>query len=232
MLENLKKKVLQANLELSGQGLALFTWGNVSERDRRTGLIAIKPSGIEYAAMRADDIVLVDLEGNLIEGYLNPSSDMASHLELYKAFSEIGGVAHTHSVFATAFAQAGRGIPAYGTTHADHFFGDILCTRDLLPQEMENYERNTGRVMVEMLSGNADIMSCSAVLVKNHGVFTWGSDAAEAVKNAAMLENVAQMAKLTLDLNSDAERVKSFIADKHYFRKHGGGAYYGQKGKL
>ncbi len=227
MLEALKEKVYKANLELVKNGLVLFTWGNVSAIDRESGLVAIKPSGVKYEDMRADDIVIVDLDGNVVEGTLNPSSDTPTHLELYKAHGEIGGIAHTHSTFATAFAQAGREIKAYGTTHADYFYGDIPCSRSLDESETEHYERDTGRVINETFEGKS-VTAIPACLVKNHGVFAWGKDASEAVYHATVTEEVAKMAYITETLGG-TERLPSHIADKHYNRKHGKNAYYGQK---
>lgn len=228
MLEELKEKVLKANLELVKNGLVLFTWGNVSAIDRERGLVVIKPSGVEYDGMTADDMVVVDLEGNVVEGKYRPSSDTPTHIELYKAHPEIGGVVHTHSTYATAFAQSCRPIPAYGTTHADYFYGDIPRARPLAPEEMPEYEKNTGKVINETFAGK-DVTAVPACLVANHGVFAWGKDAAQAVYHATVAEQVAKMAAVTEALRPDVKRLPRHIADKHYFRKHGINAYYGQK---
>lgn len=229
MLEELKRKVLAANLQLVKNGLVIFTWGNVSEIDRKTGLVVIKPSGVDYDVMTADDMVVTDLNGKVVEGRYRPSSDLQTHLELYNAHENIGGVVHTHSTYATAFAQAGRALPAYGTTHADYFYGDIPCTRGLTEEETESaYEKNTGKVINETFSGK-DVAAIPACLVKNHGVFAWGKDAANAVYNATVVENIAKMAVITEKLNPKAEALPVYILDKHYYRKHGKNAYYGQK---
>lgn len=225
MLEELKQKVLKANLGLVKNGLVLFTWGNVSAIDRQTNLVVIKPSGVKYEEMTANDMVVVDLNGKVVEGKLNPSSDTPTHLELYKAHKEIGGIVHTHSTYATAFAQAGRGIPAYGTTHADYFYGDIPCARSLTEEEMNEYEKNTGKVINETVK---DVVAIPACLVKNHGVFAWGKDADEAVYHATVTEEVAKMAQITETLGCTT-KLPRHIADKHYNRKHGKNAYYGQK---
>jgi len=228
MLEELKEKVLQANLELPVKGLVKYTWGNVSEIDRRQGIIAIKPSGVPYASMNIDDIVLIDLDGKVAEGECNPSSDTPSHIELYKAFSEIGGICHTHSRWATIWAQFGRGIPPYGTTHADYFYGTIPCTRDIRQDEIElDYEKNTGLLIIETFL-NINPEQVPAVLVKNHGPFTWGKDANESVFNAVILEEIAQMAWHVTAMNPSKEKIPQIILDKHYFRKHGENSYYGQ----
>lgn len=228
MLEELKIKVLNANLDLVKNGLVLFTWGNVSAIDRKSGLVAIKPSGVKYGDMAAEDIVIVDLDGNVVEGSLKPSSDTPTHLELYRAHKEIGGIVHTHSTYATAFAQAERSIPAYGTTHADYFYGDIPCARNLTEREMIEYEKNTGKVINEMFEdkGVAVIPAC---LASHHGVFAWGKNADEAVYHATVVEEVAKMAFLTENLSKTAKRLPQYIVDKHYERKHGKKAYYGQK---
>jgi len=227
MLEKLKEKVLIANLELVEQQLVVFTWGNVSERDPETGYIVIKPSGIPYDQMDASDMVVLDLEGKRVEGKLNPSSDAATHLELYRNFTEIGGVVHTHSTWATSWAQAGRGIPAYGTTHADYFFGEVPCTRGLSSKEVEKeYERNTGKLIVETFR-ELDYRSMPGVLVNGHGPFTWGKDGLEAVHGAVVLEEVAKMAFRT-EVLGHREPMNQFLLDKHYKRKHGKDAYYGQ----
>ncbi len=228
MLEALKQEVLDANLLLPAYGLVTFTWGNVSAIDRQKGLVVIKPSGVEYSKLSADDMVVVDLDGNIVEGRLKPSSDTATHLELYKGFPEIGGVVHTHSTQTTAWAQAGRGIPCYGTTHADYFYGEIPCTRDLTVEEILNgYERNTGKVILETFV-NREPMAVPGVLCSHHGPFTWGKNALEAVHNAVVLETVAEMAAACERLNENVQMVPPAQLDKHYHRKHGEGAYYGQ----
>lgn len=229
MLEQLKEKVLKANLELPKRGLVTYTWGNVSGIDRESGLVVIKPSGIEYDDMTADDLVVIDLDGNVVEGKWKPSSDTATHLVLYKAFENIGGVVHTHSKWATSWAQAGRSIPAYGTTHADYFYGDIPCTRKMTEAEINGeYEHETGNVIVETFEDlQAD--DIPAVLVHSHGPFTWGTDADNAVHNAVVLEEVAFMALQAESLNPSAERMQQTLLDKHYLRKHGKNAYYGNK---
>ncbi len=231
MLEELKKKVLKANLDLVKNGLVIFTWGNVSQRDEETGLVVIKPSGVKYEEMKAEDMVVVDLDGNIIEGQLRPSSDTPTHLELYKAHPSIKGVVHTHSTCATSFAQAGRDIPAYGTTHADYFFGAIPCARSLEEKEVaDEYERNTGLVINEHINKkNIDVDAIPAILVRNHGVFAWGHDAFDAVHNATVVEAVAKMALLTELLDKDVKPAPQYLLDKHYKRKHGKNAYYGQK---
>ena len=230
MLEELKERVLKANLLLPELDLVKFTWGNVSEIDREKGIIAIKPSGVDYENLTADDIVLVDLDGNIVEGKLRPSSDTATHIELYKAFSDIGGVVHTHSEWAVSWAQSGRGIPCYGTTHADCFYGEIPCTREMTDEEIESaYEKNTGIVIAEtFMKRNIDPMAVPGVLCVNHGPFSWGKNGRDAVHNAAVLETVAEMATKTELLNPSVKPVKQAILDKHYFRKHGKNAYYGQ----
>ena len=230
MLEELKKKVLKANLELPKRGLITYTWGNVSGIDRESGLVVIKPSGVSYDGMKASDMVVLDLDGNRVEGTLNPSSDTPTHLELYKKYPDLGGVVHTHSTSATSWAQAGRDIPLYGTTHADYFFGDIPCARSLTKKEIEGeYERNTGLVIIETLEErNVNPVYTPGILVKNHGVFTWGKDADEAVHNAVVLEEVAKMATFTEMINKDADKAPEYLRDKHFYRKHGENAYYGQ----
>ena len=232
MLEELKKKVYEANMLLPKYGLVLFTWGNVSAIDREKGLFVIKPSGVEYDKMTPDDMVVMDLDGNKVEGKLSPSSDTPTHLELYKAFEEIGGVVHTHSSYATSWAQAGRGIPCYGTTHADYFYGEIPCVRALTKEEIEaDYEKNTGIAIAEEFKRlGIDPMAVPGVLCQNHGVFTWGKDAANAVHNAAVEEEVAKMAFRTELINAEVKPAPQELQDKHYFRKHGANAYYGQKG--
>lgn len=229
MYQELKERVLKANLQLPKYGLVTFTWGNVSEIDRENNVIAIKPSGVEYDDMKVDDIVVVDLDGNVIEGKLNPSSDTKTHIELYKAFQDIGGVVHTHSRQATIWAQAGLDIPALGTTHADYFYGDIPCTRQLTPEEIEgDYEKNTGLVIVEEFARRA--LSPKAVpsaIVSGHAPFSWGKNATDAVHNAVVLEEVATMAIGTRSLNTGIN-IQKELSDKHYNRKHGENAYYGQ----
>ena len=230
MLEQLKQEVCEANLELHNRGIVIYTWGNVSGIDRASGNMVIKPSGVAYEQMTAEDMVVVNVQtGEVVEGKWKPSSDTATHLELYRAFPKIGGITHTHSVNAVAFAQAGLPVPALGTTHADYFYGDIPCTRELTEQEVkEAYEANTGKVIVESLNPmDTDIMAIPAILVKNHGPFTWGKNAAESVYHAVVLETIAEMATKTMQLNSKSE-LKQYVLDKHYFRKHGAGAYYGQ----
>jgi len=229
MLEQLKQKVLEANLRLVEYKLVLFTWGNVSAIDREKGLVVIKPSGVDYDKMTADDMVVMNLDGEKVEGALNPSSDTPTHLELYRSFPDIGGVAHTHSTFAVAFAQAAKDIPPYGTTHADFAYGAVPCTRDLTGEEIKyDYELNTGKVIVECFREKGiEPGRVPAVLVHSHGPFTWGKDAADAAKNSAILEEVAKMAYLSETLG--AETASKNIQNKHYFRKHGAGAYYGQK---
>ncbi len=228
MLEELKQKVFEANMTLPRHGLVTFTWGNVSAIDRNLNLVVIKPSGVEYETMKAEDMVVVDLDGKVVEGHYKPSSDTPTHIELYKAFSEIGGIVHTHSVFATSWAQAGESIPCLGTTHADYFYGDIPCARSLNKAEIESdYEKNTGLVIAETFQ-DRDPLSCPGVLCTNHGPFTWGKDAEEAVHNAVVLEEVAKMAINARIIKPDVERAPQTIQDKHYYRKHGKNAYYGQ----
>ena len=231
MLEQLKHLVLDANLELPRRGLITYTWGNVSARDRETGLVVIKPSGLDYDKMHAEDMVVVDRENKTVEGNLRPSSDVLTHLALYKRYPAIGGIVHTHSPRATAWAQAGRGIPFYGTTQADYFRGPIPCARSLTEQEIrEAYELNTGLVIIETLDGlGLDPIEMPAMLCKNHGVFTWGRDAADAVHNAVVLEEVAKMAMWTEQLNPGVQPAPEALLKKHYERKHGANAYYGQK---
>lgn len=229
MLEQLKKTVLEANLLLPKHGLVTFTWGNVSGIDREQGLVVIKPSGVEYDEMTADDMVVVSLEGKRVEGKLNPSSDTPTHLELYKAFPNVGGIVHTHSRWATIFAQSGMGVPALGTTHADYFYGEIPCTRRMTDAEIQGeYEKETGTVIIERFAGlNAD--DVPAVLVHSHGPFAWGTDAMNAVHNAVVLEEVSMMAWHNLSLSGNTiEPMQQVLLDKHYLRKHGANAYYGQ----
>lgn len=228
MLEALKKRVLDMNLRLPQYGLVELTWGNVSAIDESRRYVAIKPSGVEYAGMKEEDIVIVDLEGNIVEGDKNPSSDLMTHLEIYKNFPKVGGVVHTHSKFATAFAQAKRPVVAFGTTHADCFYGDIPLTRELTKEEIETeYEKNTGKVIVETYA-DLDYEALPAVIVASHGLFTWGKDPEKAVENAFVAEKSAEMAYMTITLGQ-TERVKQYLLDKHYYRKHGANAYYGQK---
>ncbi len=227
MLEELKEKVFNANLDLVKLDLVVFTWGNVSAIDRESGLVVIKPSGVSYDDMKASDMVVVDLNGKVVEGELNPSSDTPTHLVLYKSFENIGGVVHTHSAWATSWAQAGKSIPALGTTHADYFYGPIPCTRKLTQQEVETaYEVETGNVIVETFEGK-DPDAVPGVIINNHGPFSWGKDANNAVHNAKVMEEVAKMAYTSLQLNPNAE-IDQFLLDKHYNRKHGKNAYYGQ----
>ena len=230
MLEALKETVCEANLELSRRGVVLYTWGNVSGIDRARGLVVIKPSGVPYQGMQPSDMVVVDLEGHIVEGTLRPSSDTPTHLELYKTFPEIGGVVHTHSTHAVVFAQAGMEIPPLGTTHADYFYGAVPVSRSLTRDEVqEAYEKNTGRVIVETVQETGrEALDVPGVLVRNHGPFTWGKDPAEAVYHSVVLEEIAEMAWKTLQLNP-AAALPPYILEKHYQRKHGPCAYYGQK---
>lgn len=230
MLEELKKRVYEANMLLPKYGLVTFTWGNVSEIDRESGIFAIKPSGVEYDSLTPDDMVLVNLKGEKVEGKYNPSSDTATHVELYKAFADIGGVVHTHSSYATSWAQAGRGIPCYGTTHADYIYGEVPCLRCLDKDEIEEaYETNTGILIVnEFNARNLDPVAVPAVLCKNHGPFAWGKDAHEAVHNSVVLEEVAKMAYRAETINPRIQPAPQELQDKHYYRKHGANAYYGQ----
>ena len=230
MLEKLKQEVLEANLMLPKYGLVTFTWGNVSAVDRESGTLVIKPSGVEYDTMTADDMVVVELEtGNTVEGKYKPSSDTPTHLELYRAFDNIGGIVHTHSRWATSFAQAGCGVMPLGTTQADYFYGEIPCTRAMTPEEIAGeYEKETGTVIIEAFKG-IDPMTIPAVLVKSHGPFTWGKNAAEAVHNAVVLEEAAFMNFHSIMLNPGIKPMQQELMDKHYLRKHGANAYYGQK---
>jgi len=232
MLEGLKEQVFRANLLLPKHGLITFTWGNVSGIDRQQGLVVIKPSGVSYDDMQADDMVIVELAtGKTVEGSLKPSSDTATHLELYKAFPNIGGIVHTHSRWATTFAQAGRGIMALGTTHGDYFYGEIPCTRKMTKSELEGeYEKETGTVIIETFQGkNPDAVP--AVLVYSHGPFSWGGDAMDAVHNAVVLEEVAYMNFHAMMLEPGIPPMQQELLDKHYLRKHGANAYYGQTKK-
>lgn len=229
MLEKLKEQVYEANMELQRKGLVIYTWGNVSGIDREKGLVVIKPSGVEYDTMKPEDMVVLDLEGNIVEGKYKPSTDTPTHLVMYNTYPNIGGVVHTHSEWATIFAQAGMDIPAFGTTHADYFYGDIPCTRDLTDEEINGeYEKETGNVIVETI-GDKDPLEVPAIIVKNHAPFTWGKNPENAVYNAVVLDKVAQMAYNTMILNPRVSRVKQHLLDKHYLRKHGANAYYGQK---
>ena len=231
MLEQLKKEVCEANLDLVAKGVVIYTWGNVSGISEDRKYMVIKPSGVDYDGMSAEDMVVVDIEtGERVEGKWKPSSDTATHLELYRAFPDITGIVHTHSTNAVAFAQAGMNIPALGTTHADYFYGDIPCTRELSENEVnEAYKMNTGKVIVEhIMNAGYDPMAIPGVVVKNHGPFAWGKSPANAVYNAVVMEKVAEMDLKTLALNPAAE-MKQYVLDKHYMRKHGPNAYYGQK---
>ena len=230
MLEDLKQKVYEANMLLPKYGLVTFTWGNVSAIDTESGLFVIKPSGVDYEKMTPADMVVMDLQGNKVEGDLRPSSDTPTHLELYKAFPEIGGIVHTHSSYATSWAQAGRSIPCYGTTHVDYIYGEVPCLRCLTKEEIdEAYEENTGHLIVnEFQRMNKEVMVVPAVLCKNHGPFAWGKDAMDAVHNAVVLEEVAKMAYRTETINPKVAPVPQELQDKHYYRKHGANAYYGQ----
>lgn len=228
MLAELKKEIYLANMDLPKYGLVTFTWGNVSGIDREKGLFVIKPSGVPYDELKPEDMVVMDLEGNKVEGKYNPSSDTPTHVELYKAFPEIGGIVHTHSSWATSWAQSGRSIPCYGTTHADYFYGEVPCLRCLNKDEIDDaYEKNTGLLIADYFKEN-DYKAMPAVLCKNHGPFTWGKDGHEAVHNAVVLEEVAKMAARCERINSQVMPAPQELQDKHYYRKHGEGAYYGQ----
>ncbi len=231
MLEELKQKVYEANMLLPKYHLVTFTWGNVSGIDRESGFFVIKPSGVDYEELTPDSMVVVDLDGKVVEGQYRPSSDTATHVELYKAFPKIGGVVHTHSPYATSWAQSGRDIPCYGTTHADYFYGAIPCLRCLNQEEIEEaYEENTGHLIVnEFQRLGKDYEAVPAVLCKNHGPFCWGKDAIEAVHGAVVLEEVAKMAMWTESIQATVQPAPQELQDKHYYRKHGAGAYYGQK---
>ena len=231
LLENIKQMVFEANMELPKRGLITYTWGNVSGYDPESGYFVIKPSGIEYDSMKVEDMVVMDLNGNKIEGKYKPSSDTQTHIELYKKYPEMRGIVHTHSTWATSWAQAGRGIPLYGTTHADYFYGTIPCARSLTAEEINGeYEKNTGLVIIETFETNGlNPMHTPGVLCTNHGPFSWGKDAYEAVHNAVVLEEVAKMAAYTEHINKDVKPAPQVIADKHFFRKHGENAYYGQE---
>lgn len=228
MLDQLKADVCAANLALRDSGLVILTWGNVSGLDPETGLVAIKPSGVSYEAMQPEQMVIVDLQGNIVEGHLRPSSDTPTHLELYRAFPAIRGVAHTHSTYATAWAQARRALPCYGTTHADSFYGSVPVTADLTPEALAgDYELETGRAIVATFAG-LDPLEIPAVLVAGHGPFTWGTSPARAVENSIILEQVAQMALATESLDPNAGPISQALLDRHFLRKHGKDAYYGQ----
>ena len=228
MLEELKQTVLEANLLLPKHGLVTFTWGNVSGIDRASGLVVIKPSGVDYECMHAEDMVVVDLDGRTVEGKWKPSSDTATHVELYKAFPECGGIVHTHSRWATSFAQAGREIPALGTTHGDYFYGAIPCTRPMTTEEIQGeYEKETGNVIIETFSGR-NPAEIPGVLVYSHGPFAWGTDPLNAVHNAVVMEEVAFMAFHAMALRPDLGPMQQSLLDRHYLRKHGKNAYYGQ----
>ena len=231
MLKKLKHAVYEANMELPHRGLVTYTWGNVSGIDRERGLVVIKPSGVSYDELTPDDLVVLDLDGKVVDGKLNPSSDTKTHLELYKAFPEIGGIVHTHSPYAVGWAQAGRDIPCFGTTHADYFYGPVPCCRSLTEQEVEeDYERNTGLVIVETFrQRELDPVHVPGAICRNHGPFTWGKDAAQAVYHAVVLEEVAKMAVYTTQIAPDAQPAPQYVLDKHFLRKHGPNAYYGQK---
>lgn len=228
MLESLKKQVYEANMELQEKKLVIYTWGNVSGIDRESGLMVIKPSGVAYENLNPDNMVVLNLEGKIVEGNLKPSSDTPTHIYLYRHFSNIGGVVHTHSPFATGWAQANQGIPCYGTTHADYFYGEIPCTRALTQSEIEGeYEHNTGEVIIERFA-NLNYEYLPAVLVANHAPFTWGKDAHDAVHNSVVLEEVSKMALSARQLNPNVQPVSQYLLDKHFLRKHGKNAYYGQ----
>lgn len=227
MLEQIKQDVLEANLALVKHNLVIFTWGNVSARTE-DNLVVIKPSGVDYATMKAEDMVVLDLDGNVVEGKYKPSSDTPTHLELYKAFDGINGICHTHSNYATSFAQAGINIDCFGTTHADYFYGAIPCTRELTQPETEiDYEKNTGKVIIETYK-NKDVLAIPGVLVNSHGVFSWGKNCNNAVHNAVVIEELAKMNFQTLLLNSNKQQISQYTLDKHYYRKHGKNSYYGQ----
>lgn len=230
MLEALKEQVYLANMELPKRGLVTYTWGNVSGIDREKGLFVIKPSGVDYDALKPSDMVVVDLQGNRVEGELNPSSDTKTHVVLYSAFPETGGIVHTHSPYAVAWAQAGEDLPCYGTTHADYFYGSVPCARHLTQEELlEDYERNTGVTIVETFRERGiDPKAVPAVLCFSHGPFTWGKDAAQAVYHSVVLEECARMGIFTRVLNPHAAPAPQRLQDKHYMRKHGPNAYYGQ----
>lgn len=234
MLEELKECVYRANMRLKDEGLVVLTWGNASGLDRTSGLVVIKPSGVAYASLKPSDLVVVDLEGKIVEGDFRPSSDLRTHLELYRHFPSVGGIVHTHSSEATSWAQARREIRCYGTTHADCFHGAVPLTRFLTAKEVEgDYEGNTGKVIVETF-GDTDPLTCPGILVAGHGPFTWGSDVMKAVDNAVSLEEIARMARQTEEIagRSEVDALPDFIRAKHFMRKHGPNAYYGQKGRI
>lgn len=228
-MQQLKQQVFDANMALPHYGLVTFTWGNVSAIDRERGLVVIKPSGVPYETMQAEDMVVVDLQGNIVEGRYRPSSDTPTHLELYRRYPHLGGIVHTHSTHATAWAQAGLSIPALGTTHADYFFGDIPCTRALTAAEVAGeYELNTGKVIVETL-GDTNPLHTPGIVVYQHGPFSWGKDAVDAVHNAVVMEEAAKMAWIACGINPRLRHIDGYLMDKHFSRKHGPNAYYGQK---
>lgn len=231
MLETLKKQVYEANMELPRRKLVTYTWGNVSGIDREKGLVVIKPSGVEYDELTPEMLVVVSLDNEIVEGKLNPSSDLRTHLEIYRAFPDVGGVVHTHSPHAVGWAQAGRDIPCFGTTQADYFYGSVPCARSLTREEVdEDYEGNTGKVIVETFrERNLEARAVPGIICRNHGPFTWGRDAAQAVYHAVVLEEVAKMALYTISINPEAGPAPQHVLDKHYLRKHGPNAYYGQK---
>ena len=228
MFDEIRERVYKANILLKESDLVTLTWGNVSEIDREKGVIVIKPSGVSYDDMKVEDMVVIDLDGNVLEGELNPSSDTPTHLELYKAFPNIKGIVHTHSTYATAFAQAGCAIPNIGTTHADYFYKDIPCTRAMVASEMDEYEKETGTVIIEAFK-DKDPMAVPGVIVYKHGPFAWGKNPHEAVHNAVVMETVANMAYHAEMINPDHSPIEQYLLDKHYMRKHGPNAYYGQK---
>ncbi|PWC14723.1 L-ribulose-5-phosphate 4-epimerase [Brenneria corticis] len=229
MPEQLKQQVFAANMALPRHGLVTYTWGNVSAIDRRRQVMVIKPSGVAYEVMQADDMVVVDMQGKVVDGKYRPSSDTATHLELYRRYPQIGGIVHTHSTHATAWAQAGLAIPALGTTHADYFYGDIPCTRPLTPREVaEEYEKNTGVVIAQTL-GDGNPLHTPGIVVYQHGPFCWGRDADEAVHNAVVMEEVAKMAWIACSINPRLRAIDDYLMDKHFSRKHGPDAYYGQR---
>ncbi|MBQ6981069.1 MAG: L-ribulose-5-phosphate 4-epimerase [Synergistaceae bacterium] len=229
-MEELRNEVYRANMELPERGLVVYTWGNVSGIDRDKGFVVIKPSGVEYEDLTPENLVIVDMDCKVVEGSMNPSSDTKTHVELYKSFSEIGGIVHTHSPHAVGWAQAGRDIPCYGTTHADYFYGSVPCTRNLTAQEVdEDYELNTGKVISETFSRRKlDPLAVPGVICRSHGPFTWGKNPAKAVYHAVVLEEVAKMAMYTVTVDAHAPEAPQYVLDKHYLRKHGPNAYYGQ----
>ena len=230
MLEELRREVYAANMELPQRGLVVYTWGNVSGIDREKGLVVIKPSGVEYEDLSPENLVVVDMDCRIVEGDMNPSSDTKTHVELYKSFAEIGGIVHTHSPHAVGWAQAGKDIPCYGTTHADYFYGSVPCTRNLTAQEVnEDYELNTGKVIAETFAERKlDPLAVPGVICHSHGPFTWGKNPAKAVYHAVVLEEVAKMAMYTVTVDAQSQTAPQYVQDKHYLRKHGPNAYYGQ----